>query len=60
MFTDPLNAAQNASPSDALPNVDGARHYLIPKDLPSIYNGHSIDNVLKSFEINPSLYAKPK
>jgi hypothetical protein len=60
MLTDPLNAAQNASPYDALPNVDGTRHYVIPKDLPSIYNGHSMDNMLKSFEINPSLYQKPK
>lgn len=58
LMTDPLNAAQNNSP--ALPDVNGTRHYLIPRDVPSLYNGHSMDNVLKSFEINPSLYQKPK
>jgi hypothetical protein len=58
LMTDPLNAAQNNSP--ALPDVNGTRHYLIPRDVPSLYNGHSMDNVLKSFEINPSLYQKSK
>jgi hypothetical protein len=58
LLTDPLNAAQNNI--GGAPDVNGTRHYLIPKDWPSIYNGHSMDNVLKSFEINPSLYKKPK
>jgi hypothetical protein len=54
LLTDPLNVAQNNSPT--LPDVNGTRHYLIPRDFPSFYNGHSMDNVLKSLEINPSLY----
>jgi hypothetical protein len=58
MLTDPLNAVQNNS--WLMPDVNGTRHYVLPTDKPSIYNGHSMDNMLKSFEINPSLYQKPK
>ena len=47
MRTDPLNLLQN---NTALPDVNGKRHYLTPTDAPSIYNGHSMDNVLKNFE----------
>ena len=55
--TDPLNIIQN---NDSLfPDVNGKRHYLWPKDIPSIYNGHSIDNVLKNFGVsNPNKYQK--
>ncbi len=49
MKTDPLNALQNNCP--VMPDVNGNRHYLIPKDGASIINGHSMDNVLKNFGI---------
>jgi RHS repeat-associated protein len=48
MLTDPLNAVQNASP--VIPNANGNIHYLVPTDGSSIYNGHSINNVLKNFK----------
>lgn len=48
MLTDPLNSLQNSS--RLMPNVDGTRHYVLPRDFPSIYNGHSMDNMLKVFE----------
>ena len=54
--TDPLNILQNRSP--AMPDVNGNRHYLSPKDLPSVYNGHSIDNIIKNFGVNPDEYKK--
>ncbi|MBB6239880.1 hypothetical protein HDC90_004542 [Pedobacter sp. AK013] len=47
--TDPLNTIQNNSP--ILPDVNGKKHYLMPQDLPSVYNGHSMDNVLKNFDV---------
>jgi RHS repeat-associated protein len=56
MATDPLNIAQDLSP--LLPNVNGDRNYLQPTDKASIYNGHSINNILKSFGINPDKYKK--
>ena len=48
MATDPLNFIQNTT---ALPDVNGNRHYLLPTDESSKYNGHSIDNVLKNFGV---------
>jgi hypothetical protein len=56
MTTDPLNNIQNNTP---LPDVKGKRHYLWPTDVYSIYNGHSMDNVLKNFGIKkPEEYNK--
>jgi len=56
MATDPLNNLEN---NTALPDVNGNRHYLMPTDASSIYNGHSIDNVLKNFGVNnPDEYKK--
>ena len=54
--TDPLNKLQNNSP--VMPDVNGNRHYLWPKDFPSVYNGHSIDNIIKNFGVNPDEYKK--
>lgn len=55
LMTDPLNAVQNNS--ILMPDVNGKRHYLVPTDLPSLYNGHSIDNILKNFGVSdPSQY----
>lgn len=54
--TDPLNKLQNSSP--IMPDVNGNRHYLWPKDLPSVYNGHSIDNIIKNFGVNPDEHKK--
>ena len=54
--TDPLNILQNGSA--VMPDVNGNKHYLWPKDLPSVYNGHSIDNILKNFGVNPDEYKK--
>jgi hypothetical protein len=61
METDPLNALQNSDTllGKIMPDVNGNRHYLLPADLPSIYNGHSMDNVLKNFGVNnPAEYDK--
>ena len=56
MFTDPLNGIQNNS---ALPDVNGNKHYLTPTDGSSIYNGHSMNNVLKNFGVEkPADYDK--
>lgn len=49
LWTDPLNKLQNNSP--IMPDVNGNRHYLWPKDLSSTYNGHSIDNIIKNFGV---------
>lgn len=55
--TDPLNRLQNNSP--LMPDVNGNRHYLLPKDISSIYNGHSIDNIIKNFGVkNPDEFKK--
>jgi RHS repeat-associated protein len=55
--TDPLNILQNIS--RIMPDVNGNRNYLFPKDLPSMYNGHSIDNIIKNFGVkNPDEYKK--
>ena len=29
-----------------------------PKDQPSVYNGHSIDIIIKNFAVNPDKYKK--
>src|SRR5690606_1455096 len=50
---DPLNNLQNNS---ILPDVNGTRHY----EKGVLGNGHSIDNFLRIYGINPSLYQKPK
>ena len=56
LTTDPLNLLQNSNP--IMPDVNGNRNYLLPKDLPSTYNGHSIDNIIKNFGVNPDEYKK--
>jgi RHS repeat-associated protein len=57
--SDPLNYIQNLAP--LLPDVNGNRHYLTPKDASSYYNGHSMDNVLKNFGIKtPEVFNIPK
>jgi hypothetical protein len=56
MASDPLNHFQNASPIDQLPDVDGKRIKVNPTDWPSLYNGHSIDTMLKAFGVNPSQF----
>ncbi|MCQ9641431.1 ankyrin repeat domain-containing protein [Chryseobacterium sp. WG14] len=57
MRTDPLNNLQNNS---ALPNVNGKRLYVTPTSAGSLYNGHSMDNMLKEFGINSDKYKKNK
>lgn len=47
--TDTLNKLQNNN--SIMPDVNGQRHYLWPKDLQSVYNRHSIDNILKNFDV---------
>lgn len=55
MKTDPLNNAQNVL--KIMPNVNGIRLYLSPQDLLSIFDGHSIESVLKSLGVsNPEKY----
>lgn len=59
MLTDPLNAIQNNNyslPGMLMPDVNGNRNYLKPTDASSKYNGHSIDNILKCFGIDPSKF----
>ncbi|MET3036154.1 RHS repeat-associated core domain-containing protein [Chryseobacterium sp. NRRL B-14859] len=55
MRTDPLNNLQNSS---ALPSVNGNRRYITPTTAGSVYNGHSMDNMLKEFGINPDQYKR--
>ncbi len=56
MKTDPLNIAQDKSL--LMPDVNGKRHTVWPTSASSVYNGHSMDNMLKEFGINPKKYAK--
>ena len=56
MKTDPLNIIQDKSL--LLPNANGKRHYVIPTTIGSIYNGYSMDNVLREFGINPTKYIR--
>ena len=56
LTTDPLNNIQNIHP--AMPNVNGVRHYLMPKDFSSVINGHSINSILKNFGVDPKRYSK--
>ncbi|WP_419870950.1 lipase family protein [Chryseobacterium sp. CT-SW4] len=60
MRTDPLNKVQNGITSVGImmPNVNGNRHYITPTTLGSIYNEHSMDNMLKEFGINADKYKK--
>lgn len=51
MYTDPLNIIQDKT---SIPKENGKRHYLFP----SVYNGHSIDNIIKNFGVNPDEYKK--
>ena len=61
MITDPLYTLQNKLLKGIIPDVNGKMHKLFPTDFPSVYNGHSIDNILKNFGIrNPQKYNKPK
>jgi RHS repeat-associated protein len=62
MRTDPLNLLQNTHyvlGGWLMPDVNGNRIELTPVDFISRINGHSINNVLKSFGIDSSLYEKP-
>ena len=54
--TDPLNIIQNNT--GIMSDVNGNRHYLCPIDLQSVYNGHSMTNILKNFGVNPDKYRK--
>ncbi|MBP1616126.1 MAG: Repeat protein, partial [Bacteroidetes bacterium] len=56
MLTDPLNAAQK---NLGLPVANGRRTTIYPTDLKSVINGHSMDNVLKNYKIDPNKYIKP-
>ena len=47
LLTDPLNRIQNII--GYLPSNIGDRHYLIPKDFGSVWDGHSIDSIIRSF-----------
>jgi hypothetical protein len=58
MTTDPLNNIQNIA--YLLVGANGTIHRVRPMDFASVYNGHSMDNMLKSFGINPNDYPKPK
>ncbi len=46
--TDPLNLVQNNIP--LMPDVNGKKNYLSPRDVSSVFNGHSVNNILKNFE----------
>ena len=62
MVTDPLNLTQNnnlCGLGALMPDLNGNRIPLFPTDKSSIYNGHSMDNVLKNFGFNPLKYAIP-
>ena len=50
MKTDPLNYLQDRL---TIPEANGNRHYLTPKDFSSFVNGHSINSILKSLGIKP-------
>lgn len=56
MLTDPLNAVQKKL---GLPVANGNRTTILPTDLKSVVNGHSMDNVLKNYGIDPNKYIKP-
>ncbi|RMZ57924.1 RHS repeat-associated core domain-containing protein [Chryseobacterium nematophagum] len=56
MKTDPLNIVQDKSLM--MPDVNGKRHTVWPTSASSVYNGHSMDNMLKEFGINPKKYTK--
>lgn len=61
MKTDPLNIIQNNNTSTIgmlMPDVNGNRKYITPTSKSSFFNGHSMNNMLKEFGINPSKYSK--
>ena len=60
LLSDPLNTIQNSFSKVGLlmPDVDGKRHPLMPQDFSSVVNGHSMDNVLKNFGIDPTKHSK--
>lgn len=60
LLTDPLNYIQNGSSriGMAMPDVNGIRHYLMPKNYGGIYNGHSMENVLRALDIDGSIHQK--
>jgi hypothetical protein len=58
LVTDPLNGVQNTNP--VMPDVNGKRHYLKPRNWAGVYNGHSMENVLKALYIDGSKYKKNK
>ena len=49
LATDPVNLIQN-HPKCKLPDVNGKRHYLLPKDWNSVRYGHKIQNIINSFK----------
>ncbi len=53
MVTDPLNIFQSTTD---VPSANGRINLVFPQDNSSIYNGHSMDNMLKSFDIDPSKF----
>lgn len=54
MITDPLNTLQNGVTElgKAMPDVNGTRNYVMPKTIPALYNGHSIDNFYTSWNLS--------
>ncbi|WP_179140048.1 DUF6443 domain-containing protein [Chryseobacterium sp. YR221] len=56
MNTDPLNKLQNNS--ELMPDVNGKRHYIKARSSSSVYNGHSIDNILREFGIDTRYFKK--
>jgi acetyl esterase/lipase len=46
MLTDPLNFFQTLFIQGVL-KTDGTKHYIVPKHIDAVYNGHSIDNMDK-------------
>jgi RHS repeat-associated protein len=60
MRTDPLNKLQNSLTSAGLimPDVNGKKHYITPRTAGAIFNGHSMDHMVKHLGINPDKYKK--
>ena len=56
LATDPLNFVQNRH--ILMPDVNGFKITLPPTDFSSIYNGHSVNSMLKNFGVNPDEYKK--
>jgi len=70
LSSDPLNTIQNNDPASlgfppqiqalglAAPDVNGQRVILPTKDFSSLINGHSMNNVLKNFNVDSSKFNK--